>query len=54
MGLPGDLLRRRPDILRSEADLHAATARVGQARAQLFPSITLGGVGGLSPSTPTA
>ena len=47
VGLPGDLLRRRPDILRSEADLHAATAKVGQAKAQLFPSITLGGVGGL-------
>ena len=46
VGLPGDLLRRRPDILKSEADLHAATARVGQAKAQLFPSITLGGVGG--------
>ena len=47
VGLPGDLLRRRPDILESEADLHAATAKVGQAKAQLFPSITLGGVGGL-------
>jgi len=47
VGLPGDLLRRRPDILRSEADLHAATAKVGQARAQLFPSITLGGTAGL-------
>ena len=47
VGLPGDLLRRRPDILKSEADLHAATAKVGQAKAQLFPSITLGGVAGL-------
>jgi len=47
VGLPGDLLRRRPDILKSEADLHAATARVGQARAQLFPSTTLGGSAGL-------
>jgi len=47
VGLPGDLLRRRPDILKSEADLHAATARVGQAQAQLFPSITLGGSAGL-------
>ncbi len=47
VGLPGDLLRRRPDILKSEADLHAATAKVGQARAQLFPSITLGGTAGL-------
>ena len=47
VGLPGDLLRRRPDILKSEADLHAATAKIGQAKAQLFPSITLAGVGGL-------
>jgi outer membrane protein, multidrug efflux system len=47
VGLPGDLLRRRPDILKSEADLHAATAKVGQARAQLFPSITLGASAGL-------
>jgi len=47
VGLPGDLLRRRPDILKSEADLHAATAKVGQAKAQLFPSITLGGSAGL-------
>jgi multidrug efflux system outer membrane protein len=46
VGLPGDLLRRRPDILKSEADLHAATAKVGQAKADLFPSITLGGIGG--------
>ena len=47
VGLPGDLLRRRPDVLKAEADLHAATAKIGQAKAQLFPSITLGGVGGL-------
>jgi outer membrane protein, multidrug efflux system len=46
VGLPGDLLRRRPDILEREAELHAATAKVGQAQAQLFPSITLGGAGG--------
>ncbi|HEY9029554.1 MAG TPA: efflux transporter outer membrane subunit [Burkholderiaceae bacterium] len=47
VGLPGDLLRRRPDVLKAEADLHAATAKLGQARAQLFPSITLGASGGL-------
>ena len=46
IGLPGDLLRRRPDVTKSEADLHAATAKVGQAKAQLFPSIELGGFGG--------
>ena len=47
VGLPGDLLRRRPDVMKSEADLHAATAKLGQAQAQLFPSITLGAFGGL-------
>jgi len=47
VGLPGDLLRRRPDIARSEAELHAATARLGQAEAQRYPSITLGAFGGL-------
>ncbi|MET0382570.1 MAG: efflux transporter outer membrane subunit [Burkholderiaceae bacterium] len=47
VGLPGDLLRRRPDVMKSEAELRAATAKVGQAKAQLFPSIELGGFGGL-------
>jgi NodT family efflux transporter outer membrane factor (OMF) lipoprotein len=41
IGLPGDLLRRRPDIRAAEARLHAATARVGVATAVLFPSVTL-------------
>jgi multidrug efflux system outer membrane protein len=40
IGLPGDLLRRRPDIRAAEARLHAATARVGVATAALFPSLT--------------
>jgi NodT family efflux transporter outer membrane factor (OMF) lipoprotein len=47
VGLPGDLLRRRPDIRRRAADLHAATARIGVAEARLFPSVTLGLFGGL-------
>jgi multidrug efflux system outer membrane protein len=41
IGLPGDLIRRRPDIRAAEAHLHAATARVGTATADLFPRITL-------------
>lgn len=41
-GLPSELLRRRPDILRSEAQVHAATARVGVATADLFPKFNLG------------
>jgi multidrug efflux system outer membrane protein len=47
IGLPGDLLRRRPDIRQREADLEAATARIGVAKAALFPSIRLGLAGGL-------
>jgi NodT family efflux transporter outer membrane factor (OMF) lipoprotein len=43
-GTPGDLLRRRPDIAAAEERLHAATARVGVATADLFPRFTLGGL----------
>ncbi len=43
-GTPGELLRARPDIAAAEARLHAATARVGVATADLFPRFTLGGL----------
>jgi NodT family efflux transporter outer membrane factor (OMF) lipoprotein len=41
VGLPSDLLRRRPDVREAEADLHEATAQIGVAQAQFFPDITL-------------
>ncbi len=47
VGVPGELLRRRADIRKSEADLHAATARIGVAVSRLYPGITLGLAGGL-------
>ncbi|KWT64510.1 MULTISPECIES: TolC family protein [unclassified Variovorax] len=43
IGSPESLLRRRPDILAAEQQAAAAAARVGVARAELFPRITLGG-----------
>ena len=39
--VPSDLLRRRPDIRQSEASIHAATARIGVATADLFPHVSL-------------
>jgi multidrug efflux system outer membrane protein len=43
VGLPSELLRRRPDIRRAERQLASATALVGVAVAQLFPTFTLDG-----------
>jgi NodT family efflux transporter outer membrane factor (OMF) lipoprotein len=43
VGLPSELAARRPDIRRAEADLHAATAGIGIARADFYPRITLSG-----------
>jgi NodT family efflux transporter outer membrane factor (OMF) lipoprotein len=41
--LPSELVRQRPDILAAEADLHASSAAIGVATANLFPSFTLSG-----------
>ena len=54
VGLPSDLLRRRPDIRQAEAQLHGATARIGVATADLFPKFSLTGSLGTSGSTPSA
>jgi len=45
-GLPSDVLERRPDIRAAEAQLEAAAADTGAAKAQLFPSISLTGAFG--------
>lgn len=49
-GLPSETLIQRPDIRRQEAQLASATANVGSARAQFFPSIQLTGQGGYQSS----
>jgi NodT family efflux transporter outer membrane factor (OMF) lipoprotein len=43
VSLPSELVHQRPDILAAEAELHAATAQVGVASANLYPHITLTG-----------
>lgn len=45
-GIPSDLLRRRPDIRKAERDLFSACAKVGQAKADLFPTVALTGIFG--------
>jgi multidrug efflux system outer membrane protein len=49
-GLPSDLLERRPDLRSAEAQLIAAEARIGVARADRFPRIALTGLLGLASS----
>ena len=41
VGLPSDLLTRRPDVVQAERGLAAATARIGQAQAEWFPRFSL-------------
>jgi NodT family efflux transporter outer membrane factor (OMF) lipoprotein len=43
VGIPSELLRRRPDVRRAERQLAAATAQIGVATADLFPHIDLTG-----------
>ncbi len=43
IGLPSDLLRRRPDVRRAERELAAETARIGVAKSEWFPKLSLTG-----------
>jgi len=47
VGLPSDLLQRRPDVQQAERQLAAATAQIGVAKAELFPKFSLTGIAGL-------
>lgn len=50
VGLPGDLLLRRPDVRQAEQQYAAATANVGVAEGNLFPQFTINGNIGYSAS----
>jgi NodT family efflux transporter outer membrane factor (OMF) lipoprotein len=57
VGVPADALRRRPDVRRAERVLAAETARIGVAKAQEYPSVSLTGAIGsaaISPAFPPA
>jgi outer membrane protein TolC len=51
VGVPSDVLRRRPDVRQAERKLAAASAEVGVATAQLYPQFSLTGSAGLDSST---
>ncbi|MBI5317788.1 MAG: efflux transporter outer membrane subunit [Nitrospirae bacterium] len=47
-GLPSELLQRRPDVVAAEQQLVAATARIGVAKAERFPRLSLTGILGVA------
>ena len=50
VGIPADMLRRRPDVRKAERELAAQTARIGEATADLYPKFRLAGSIGLESS----
>jgi multidrug efflux system outer membrane protein len=54
IGLPSDLLRRRPDVRRAERQLAAQTARVGQAIGDMFPKFSITAAFGFDSTRPKA
>ncbi|HXO71562.1 MAG TPA: efflux transporter outer membrane subunit [Bradyrhizobium sp.] len=47
VGLPGTLVRRRPDVREADARMHEATAQTGVAVASFYPEVTLNGAVGV-------
>jgi len=47
-GLPSELLQRRPDVIQAEQGLAAATARIGVAKADRFPKLSITGLLGIA------
>jgi len=47
-GLPSELLQRRPDIIQAEQGLVATTARIGMAKADRFPKLSITGILGVA------
>jgi len=47
VGIPADLVRRRPDVRKAERQLAAETARIGVAKSDLYPRLTLLGTVGV-------
>jgi multidrug efflux system outer membrane protein len=50
VGLPSDLLKRRPDVLEADRNVAAATAQIGVAKAAYFPQLSLTGLAGYESS----
>jgi multidrug efflux system outer membrane protein len=53
VGLPADLLTRRPDVAEADRNVAAATAQIGIAKAAYFPQLSLTGLTGYESSSPT-
>ncbi|MFA6242265.1 MAG: efflux transporter outer membrane subunit [Candidatus Hydrogenedentales bacterium] len=49
-GMPGDVLKRRPDVAEAEQDLASACAEIGVAKAEFFPTVKLTGTAGFESS----
>jgi outer membrane protein TolC len=47
LGVPSDILERRPDVAQAERQMASANAQIGVARSAYFPSVGISGTGGL-------